>query len=178
MRSFFIFCALILISSSFSACGGDSDDDVVARVVDMFLDDRSISVGEETVLRIQFRFSEDRVFDDRDGIYLVIQVPAELSFREDSAEIQNDFNDEDVSPLITDCGEGQEKYLRFRFDDEDLRNAGDPSGSADAELALTLDAAQAAELVVISAVAADSEIPFGCEQAFLSDRETSMRIAP
>ncbi len=176
MRNIFLFLALLFVSVIISGCGSN-DDNTVARVVDLFLDDRTISSGEETVLRTQFVFSDDRVFADDDDIYIVIQVPAEFRFRNNSAEIQNDFGDEDVSPTITTCGEGQESYLRFKLDDEDLESADDPSGAADAELALTLDAIASADLAIIRAAAGNDEIPFGCGQPFLSDRETSLIIS-
>jgi hypothetical protein len=164
-----------LIFAPLFGCGAD-DDDIVARVVDLFLDDRRLSTGDSTVLRAQFVFSSDRVFGDNDDIFLVVQVPPELSFREGSAEVQGRF-DEDVSPRITDCGPGQETYLRFRLDDEDLAIASNPSGSADAELALTLDAQIPGAVIVISAAADNDEIPFDCGEPFLFDRQVSMEIS-
>ena len=176
LKSFIAVVVSLGLSTGMAGCGS-SDDNVVARIVELFLDDRTISIGESTVLRSQFRFSEDRIFNDRDEISVVIRIPAEVSFREDSAEIQGDFDDEDVSPLITDCGVGQEKFLRFEFDDEDLSGAQNPDGSADAELALTLDAVSSGEAIVISAAADNDGVPFSCGGTFLADEETSMTIS-
>ena len=164
----------------FSACGGDGDDDNgvgTARVVNLFLDDAIIGVGQGTVVHTEFSFDADEVFDDGGNVRVVLRLPAQLAFRSGTGEIQAP-GDEDVGAQIFGCGAGAESFVLFDLDADDLDVAENPSGDADAEVTVIVDGLSAVSGGVIEAKASALQPAFACGQAFLSDQSTLITVAP
>ena len=172
-------CSIFFIAITFLmgvGCGGDAfdgDDDV--GVIRVRADDEVVRVGDETVIRIRFEFSSDDVFNDDDDVFLVVRLPREVTFRNDSSEIQSFFGDEDVDAIVTRCDDTGETFLSYRLDDNDLDRAEDPSGDADAELAFTVDAVMTGDDEVISAAANDNPIAFDCG-SFIPDASELLTV--
>ena len=165
-------CALI-----FTACGSDSDD-VRARVINSSLSERVLQVGQGTVLTLglEYENSIQLPFESSEDISLVVKIPAGLTYREGTAEIQRVVDDKGVNPRIENCLLNGEQFLYFRLDGDDLDQGRDPSGSADVEITLTLDAVAARGIGVIEA-AADRDTPlFDCGSFFASDIEESIQV--
>jgi len=169
---------LLLLILILSACGGN--DDVNARVVYLSLDDRTISVGESSVvsLGLEYNGSKNGPFDSADDISLVVRLPAGTKFREGTAEIQRSFEDKGITPNITNCIVSGEEYLNFRLDGDDLISGTNPSGSSEAEVTLTLDAIRPFDVGVIQAKADRDELVFACGAYFSSDAEDSIQVVP
>ena len=170
---------LISLSALALASCGDSDDifdnDDSAEVEDLRLDDSTLSLGEATVLRTEFSYSSDGLFNDGERAVVVIRLPQEVRFREGSSEIQRPIDDNSTGAQVVDCDSG-EQYLLFDLDDNDLARAENPSGDADAELSLTVDSVAAGSQVIISARARENSVFFQCGQPFDSDRDVVLTI--
>lgn len=177
IASFLPILSILLAVTLLGACNSDDENSgISARIVEFFLDDNTINVGESTVLRSRFTFSANRVFDDGEHVMLVIRLPIEVAFRTGSAELQRPIDDRSVGAQITDCPETGEQFLLFNLDDNDLRTVGNPEGEADAELALTIDAVTPAQAAIIQGVAQNNTVIFSCGEPFISDRDLAIQI--
>jgi hypothetical protein len=158
----------------FVGCGGDSDFIGGVRdteVVGLSTDEDEVPVGEATVVSVELRYDN---FDigGGDDLYVAVLLPAGLSFRIDSAEIQGSFdNDERVRPQVITCGRSASSYLFFELDSGDLGGAVGGAGR-DATLTFTADAVAASGRVTLAARASESEVRPVCGGTFEA-QETS-----
>jgi hypothetical protein len=167
--------AAIAAFSAGIGCGlGDDDDD--SRVRSVSIEDASLQVGGESVVRVRFEFSEDDIFGDNDEVQLAIRLPRSLRFRSGSAEVQGLFDDEDVSARVVGCSEDSTTLVFFSLDDDDLSGARNPSGDSDAELAFAVDAVAEQTEGFIEAKAQSDFIESSCGQVFLADAITSVTV--
>jgi len=160
---------------------GCSDDDNftgggVTEVVEITADDSSIPVGGGTVVRFNFSFDQNDVFFDDGEVNLVVKLPAELSYRDNSAEIDRPGSrDKDTDPRVRRCLDG-ESFLSFTFDESDLDDADVPFDGGDASLKLTVDGERRGGLVAIEAAADDGVVPFGCSQSFIPEEQEIISV--
>ena len=177
MLSLLIGACMLMTSVTLTACNSDNDNSgISARIVEFFLDDNTIAIGESTVLRTRFTFSADRVFDDGEHVMIVIRLPQEVGFRVGSAELQRPISDRDVGAQITNCPDTGEQFLLFDLDDNDLLTVTNPDGEADAELSLTVDALTATPSTIIQGIAQNNTVLFSCGAPFISDRDLAIQI--
>lgn len=168
-----IVCALSLV-----AC---SDDDEfsgggVTEVVEIASDDSSIPLGDGAVVRFNFSFDQNDVFFDNGDVNLVVKLPRQLSYRDNSAEIDRvGGRDKDTDPRVRLCPDG-ESYLSFSFDESDLNDADVPFDGGDATLKLTLNGERRGAFVAIEAAADDGIVPFGCAQNFIPDEQEIVSV--
>lgn len=182
-RRFLRFAALLALSClSVAGCNSDSDDDDdffnSARVVDLALQDSTIRVGEGTVVAVNFSFDASRVFNDGDSVIVVVRLPAELEYRDGTAEIDGLGGEDDgVGAQVVRCGNLGESYLIFDMDEFDLDQAENPSGDGDAVLTLTVDGIDPLQFGTIEAAANGETSPlFTCGGSFASDEEVSLSV--
>lgn len=132
----FIVVTFAFLTTLSAGCSGDSDDDTDAEVREIAVDDRALTIGEEYGVDLDFSFARDSVFDDGDRVSIALQLPAGVAFVEGSSRIDG-FDDESVTPFVTGCSDGS-SILFFDLDEDDLRGAEDPDGSADGRLELEI----------------------------------------
>lgn len=148
-------------------CGGSHNDDPV-DVKEISAEDSALTVAQKTVVKVDFSFSADRVFNHDNTAYIVLQLPANLTFQRNSAEIQRPFDDNRVSPQVTVCSDGT-TYLAFNFDDRDLVDATNPSGDADARVNFTVNAVSSGNDVIISGEGSEDPINVVCGSSLEND---------
>jgi hypothetical protein len=172
----FLLLALIVCSVS---CGKNSvfGNGRNSNVVEIGSDDGVIRVGESTVIRVDFEYSFNEVFDDGENVIVLVRLGAELRLREGTSEIQGNFGDESVGAQVTNCDTG-EQYLLFDLDDNDLSGAEDPFGEGDAELSFTVDAVVENPNAVIDALATNNSVFFECGGTFRGEEVTVVTVLP
>lgn len=134
------FTVLAVVLAGVSGCDGDSGGGGSASVTDIIVESGTIAPGAGSVVRVEFSFSSDDVFDDDDNVALAVQLPATVRFLVGSAEIQRAIEDNDVAPQVQSCADGS-TVLVFDLDEDDLADASNPGGNADAILTLTVTGA-------------------------------------
>jgi hypothetical protein len=155
-------------------CGGNDNDDPV-DVKEISAQDSALTVAQKTVVKVDFSFSADRVFDHDKTAYIVLQLPANLTFQRNSAEIQRLFDDNRVSPQVTDCSDGT-TYLAFNFDDRDLVDATNPSGDADARVNFTVNAVSSGGDIIISGEGSEDPIDTVCGRSLDEEAVAAVTI--
>ena len=127
-------------------------------------------------MSVEFTFDRENVFDDSDSVDVVVKIPNEVSYREGTAEVDEDVGgDNDVSPEITLCADGS-SFLRFNLDENDLKDAENPEGDADARLTLTIDSVGGPGSFVIEGRADENSAPFGCVGSFLAEDRVVLNV--
>lgn len=161
-----------------AGCGGDDEFDIGdggdTEIRDISFQDEVINVGEGTVAFFEFDFDN---FDVQrgDDIFLTVRLPAGTSFRDDSAEIDGSFDDDErVRPTITQCGATGETFLFFTLDDSDLGSS-DSSFSSDATLKLTIDANRPGQGLVAANASESFELP-DCDRVFESEEVETLTV--
>lgn len=148
------------------------------QVAEMSVDDSTIAVGEGTVTKIQFTFNQNDVFFDNGKVYLVVRLPRQLAYRDNSAEIDlPGSRDRDQDPQVKRCSDG-ETFLVFQFDDSDLAGVGSPFDSSSTQLKLTVDGKRVGTNVAIQAAADEGTIGYTCSQSFNFDEEQLIDVEP
>lgn len=168
---------LTLIALTFLSLGcttGGDDDFFDAEVLDLDLQDDVLTKGDGTVLSTYFTFDTHGVFEEGEHVVLVVKLPPGLSYRDDTAEIDNDGGDDKVGAQITKCANG-DTYLTFDMDDHDLDNLQDPPGDASAKITLTVDG-NATGARLIEARARRDTVFFSCSQEFLEDQQIYLTV--
>lgn len=173
MKNFVLFLAGAFAVFSFYSCSSDDDSVVSARVVDFEARDTTIAVGEGSVLQLDFTFDAEAVFDDGQNVVVTISLPPELGLREGTAEIEERTGDDPIGARVTTCQDGS-SFLVFDMDDNDLDQASNPSGDADARLKLTVDALSSG-VALIEARAGASASNF-CNQTFPGEAAVVINI--
>ena len=178
-----LFMALVasLILCIFGAgCGDGNDDDNESdggsNVVELSADTNPVAVGGASIISVNFSFSSDDVFDDDQNVALVVFVPNALLYREGTAEIDRPVGDDrGVGPQVFPCASGG-AFLLFDLDEDDLIEAENPSGNADAKLKFTVDAVSASASAVIQATARNNSVGFSCDTGLLPDAVTAIVV--
>lgn len=163
---------------SFGGCGsgGDNDNFESPEVTDMDLEDETIAAGEGTVLAVEFSFDRANIFDDNDEVVVVVRLPNGITYREGTAEIDEDAGgDNDISPEITLCSDGT-TFLRFSLDENDLQSAENPDGDGDARLTMTIDSLRSLGSVILEGRADENSAPFGCSGSFLAEDRVVLNV--
>lgn len=173
----FVAVLICMLSASVMGCTSDNNSDISSsRAVDIELQDRTLQVGEGTVLQVDFSFDTGDVLNGNDNVVVTVRLPAGLSLRSGTSEIDGGSNsdDEGVGAQITQCSNG-DTFLVYDLDRFDLDKAANPSGDADARLKLTIDADDIVRNGIIEA-RADSSAFFTCDGLFLSDVRTGINV--
>ena len=102
---------------SLNACSDWFDDDTDAEVRSLTINNVVIRIGEKGEIDVDFRFSEDDVFNDNEDVVIAISLPMGVQYLVGSAEIDGFFSDEDVDPFISTCDDGS-SILFFDFDED------------------------------------------------------------
>jgi hypothetical protein len=155
----------------FIGCSDDNsfDGGGVTEVVEIAAENSSIPLGEGTVIRINFLFDEFDVFDDGGQVNLVVKLPRQLSYLDESAEIdRSGSRDRDVDPRVRQCPNG-DTFLLFELGESQLEGAENPFDGGDAQLKLTVNGEKRGDMISIEAAADESSVPFSCSRDFLFD---------
>ena len=176
MRLNFLSSIFLVSALSLNSCDSSSSN-TNSRIVDSSLSDRAIQVGQSSVLSLGLTYNQANLpFSGSHDVSLIVRLPSTVRFREGTAEIQRIISDKVVTPIITNCTSSGEQFLDFRLDGDDLSNAKDPSGLADVEIRLTIDAVKSSGIQVIEAIA-DKDTPlFSCGESFPNDIEESIQV--
>ncbi len=161
----------------FTGCGSDDDDenDAGSNVVRMSSDTNPVARGGAAIVSVDFSFSSDDVFDDDQNVAVVVFVPSELTYRGGTAEIDRPIGDDrGVEPQIFPCANGS--FLLFDLDEDDLIEADNPGGDADATVKFTLDAITASGAAVVQSAANNNGVPFTCDAGMVPQAVVSLVI--
>jgi hypothetical protein len=156
--------------------GGCAEDDSrfeggVSEVVEIDSEDSVVPLGGGSVVRVNFLFDQNDVFSGDGSVSLVLKFPRQLSYRDNSAEIdQGGSRDRDVDPLVRRCVNG-DTYLVFTLGESQLEGANPPFDGGDAQLKLTLDGEREGTMIPIQGAADDDFVPFGCGKEFDFDEQ-------
>ncbi len=173
-----ILSALCLTFFSLSGCGdGDSRyEGGVTEVLEIDSEDSTIPLGGGSVVRVNFAFDQFEVFSDDGQVSLVLKFPRQLSYRNNSAEIDKaGSRDRDVDPKVRRCPNG-DTYLVFTLGESQLEDAEPPFDAGDAQLKLTLDGERRGEMVAIEGAADDDFVPFSCVSDFGFDEQEIVNV--
>lgn len=174
------FRSLLLIGAvGLWLCGCASDSGNygggITEVLEISSDDATIPLGDGGVVRFNFAFDENEVFDDNKEVMLVVKLPRQLQYRANSAEIDKvGSRDRDVDPRVRTCANG-DSYLIFTLGESQLKNA-NPPADGDAQLKMTLDGEKAGRLVSMEAAADDNFVPYGCNDTFDFDEQEVVNV--
>jgi hypothetical protein len=161
-------------------CADDTDNDnsdATTEIKEIDADDTTIQVGDGTVVRFDFVFDEEDVFENDAQVQLVVKLPNELVFQNSSAKIDgfNSQNDDGVSPQIVRCNGGV-SYLVFNLDQYDLDNASPPTSDTDAQLKMTINGRLTGTGLVIEARAEEGDVSYGCDKDFYPDEQQVVAV--
>ena len=104
-----------------------------------------------------------------DNVVVVVRLPPELEYRDDTSEIDGSAGDDKVGAQVTHCADTGETFLVYDLDRFDLDEARNPSGDADARLTLTIDGVLPTSSTEIGARAEENGVSFSCGGVFLPD---------
>lgn len=180
MKAAALLFQMLLCLGSIGLLGCAEDDDFdgtgVTEVVEIAAEDSSIPLGGGTVIRVNFLFDENEVLDDGGEVMLVVRLPRQLSYRDESAEIdKSGSRDRDVDPTVRQCPNG-ESYLVFKLGESQLEGAESPFDGGDATLKLTVDGEKRGDMVSIEAAADESTVPYSCSREFLFDEQEIISV--
>lgn len=170
-------CAFGCITS-FLGCTGDNDlyQGGVTKVMEIQAEDSAVRVGDGSVVQFNFSYDQNEVFTDNAVVTLVVKLPRQLSYLDNSAEIDKPGSrDRDTDPSVKKCSTG-ETYLSFALDESDLRDAQVPFDGGDAILKLTVTGESRSAAVTIEAAADDGIVTFGCTKDFNPDEQEVIRV--
>lgn len=159
-------------------CAGDNDlyEGGVTKVLEIDAEDSSVGVGGGVVVKVNFSYDQNEVFGDDGEVNLVIKLPPQLSYLNNSAEIDEPGSrDKDTDPKVRRCSTG-DTYLSFVLDESDLENAQVPVDGGDAILKLTVVGESRGKAVAIEAAADDGTVLFGCTQEFDPDEQEIISV--
>jgi hypothetical protein len=157
-------------------CGDDDDDedDGGASVVSVSVDNNPISVLEESKVSTNITFSSDDVFDDDRNVEVVVKLPNNVSFKPDTAEIdQPSGDDRGVGVNVRSCPDGS-TFISVDLDEDDLVGAENPSGNADAQLNFLIVGASAGTQRIDASASVDGVL-FSCD-TFVPDATTAIVV--
>jgi hypothetical protein len=177
-----LFTSVLIVSAlAISACGssGDSDDDTLAQVLKLKLEDAALSLGDKSLLDVDFSFAESTVFDDNRSVVVAIKLPKGIAYLQDSGAVDSKVSDDDVSPVRFPCTADTGELLVFNLDDQDLRNARDPEGDADGRLRIDVQAVLAGVGTGnIEARAGYDLVVASCDDSFFGEEVTPITVSP
>ena len=172
--------ALGLVLALAVGCGGDQNlsGSGVTEVVEIQSNDSTIPLRGGAVIKCNFAFDRNDVFTGNGKVHLVVKLPAQLAYRDNSAELDRlSGNDRDADPSIKICPSG-DTFLSWIFDKSDLKDSANPLDGGEAQLKLTVDGAVIGEFVTIQATADDGVVRYECEREFRSDEEEVVSVEP
>lgn len=170
--------AFIVAISGVLGCAEDNEyfGDGTTEVVEIASEDSTIPDGGATILKFNFSYDQNSVFRDDGEVNLVVRLPRQLSYRDNSAEIDGPGSrDKDEDPVVKRCANG-ESFLSFTFNDNDLDEAQPPSDGADAQLKLTVDAIASGQYVPVEARADEDTVLYSCAQVFNYDEQNILTV--
>ena len=167
--------SILFFLTAVSGCDTSSNSDAFdAEVTKLEVSNNVIDLGDGTVVTAGFTFDTSSVFKDGENVTMVVQLPAGLSYRHGTAEIDDEVGDQDIDPEVIECPAG-ESYLSFDMDDNNLDDLNDPSGEAIGNLMLTVDGNEPGPWL-IQARARQDVVFYGCGQAFNSDASVYLTV--
>jgi hypothetical protein len=167
-----------VLSASILGCGSNQNlsGSGATEVIEIQSNDSTIPLGGGSVIKFNFSFDHNEVFTDDGKVYLVVKLPPQLAYRDNSAELDRlGSHDRDEDPSIKTCSSG-ESFLAWTFDQSDLRDSADPLDGGDAQLKLTVEGTLVGEFVTIEAAADDGMVRYECAREFRSDEEEVIRV--
>jgi hypothetical protein len=173
-----LIAASVVMLSGGVGCAEDDDyfGEGTTEVVEISSQDSTIPNGGATILKVNFSYDQNAVFYDDEEVVLVIKLPRQLSYRDNSAEIDGPGSrDKDEDPLIKRCANG-ESYLAFTFNENDLDDAQPPLDGAEAQLKLTVDAVATGQYVPVEARADEDTVLYSCAQIFNYDEQDILSV--
>jgi len=169
-------CALVAVGVVGCANDDDFDGGGVTEVVEITAEDSSISLGGGGVLRINFLFDENDVLNDGGQVNLIVKLPRQLSYRDDSAEIdKSGSRDRDVDPRVRPCQDGA-TFLVFQLGESQLEGAQPPGFGGDAQLKFTVDGEKRGQAISIEAAADENAVQFSCTRDFVFDEQEIVSV--
>jgi hypothetical protein len=173
-----IVVASLVVASGVVGCAEDDENygEGTTEVVEISAQDSTIPAGGATILKVNFSYDQNAVFYDDEEVTLVIKLPRQLAYRDNSAEIDGPGSrDKDEDPVIKKCTNG-ESFLAFTFNENDLDDAQPPSDGADAQLKLTVDAVSTGQYVPVEARADEDTVLYSCAQIFNYDEQDILTV--
>lgn len=173
-----VFGAASLVVLGMIGCAEDNSSyqGGITEVLEIDSEDSTIPLGGGSVVRVNFAYDQNEVLSDDGEVSLVLKFPRQLSYRADSAEIDEPGSrDRDVDPRVRRCSNG-DTYLVFTLGESQLEDAAPPGESGDAQLKLTLDGERRGEMISIQGAADDDFVPFSCNTEFDFDEQEIVSV--
>jgi hypothetical protein len=182
VRSFLQFVAIslsILGAVAAQGCTSDNNDDSGNTTEVREIDPASVIIpyGQAVVVRFNFAFDEEDVFQSTQQVQVVVQLPRGLTFQTGSGEISGYTSTEGqgVTPDYVRCNDGI-VYLVFNLNSGDLDNAAPPSSDTDAQLQTTIEGWALGNDFVIEARAVEGDYIWSCDSDFNPDQQQVMSV--
>ena len=182
VRSFLQFVAIslsILGAVAAQGCTSDNNDDSGNTTEVREIDPASVIIpyGQAVVVRFNFAFDEEYVFQSTQQVQVVVQLPRGLTFQTGSGEISGYTSTEGqgVTPDYVRCNDGI-VYLVFNLNSGDLDNAAPPSSDTDAQLQTTIEGWALGNDFVIEARAVEGDYIWSCDSDFNPDQQQVMSV--
>jgi hypothetical protein len=182
VRSFLQFVAIslsILGAVAAQGCTSDDNDDSGNTTEVREIDPASVIIpfGQAVVVRFNFAFDEEDIFQSTQQVQVVVQLPRGLTFQTGSGEISGYTSTEGqgVTPDYVRCNDGI-VYLVFNLNSGDLDNAAPPSSDTDAQLQTTIEGWALGNDFVIEARAVEGDYIWSCDSDFNPDQQQVMSV--
>ncbi len=182
VRSFLQFVAIslsILGAVAAQGCTSDNNDDSGNTTEVREIDPASVIIpyGQAVVVRFNFAFDEEDIFQSTQQVQVVVQLPRGLTFQTGSGEISGYTSTEGqgVTPDYVRCNDGI-VYLVFNLNSGDLDNAAPPSSDTDAQLQTTIEGWALGNDFVIEARAVEGDYIWSCDSDFNPDQQQVMSV--
>lgn len=173
---------LLGLCAAISLAGCAEDDDYIAdgatEVIEITAEDSTVPVGGGAVIGVTFSFDQYDIFRDDGVVNLVVRLPRQLGYRNNSAEIDGPGSrDKDVDPRARRCSDGS-TYLSFNLDEGDLDDANVPVDVAGggAQLRMTVNGVLPGKFVTIEAAADNGDVLFSCGEDFDFDEQEIVSV--
>ena len=170
------FASVVVLMGTSIGCDNDDNDNnndaSDSTVVEVAVEDSIISVGQASVVRVNFSFDGDEVLQHGQNVALVVHLPNGVVFLPESGDLDVPVGDDDaVGAEVVTCPAG-DSYVVFNLDGGDLDVVENPGGNADARLTFTVTA-----LAVVSDIIearADNLAVFACGTDFMAEAAASI----
>lgn len=168
-----------LAAVALQGCTSDSNNDSGNTTEVREIDPASVVIpyGQSVVVRFNFAFDEEDVFENDQQVQVVVQLPRGLTYDTGSADISGytSQDNQGVTPDYVRCDDGI-VYLVFNLDSSDLDNAAPPSSDTDAQLSTAIEGWALGNDFVIQARAVVGDYVWSCDSDFNPDQQQVMSV--
>lgn len=169
-----------LAAVAVQGCTGDNNNNDSGNTTEVReIDPASVVIpyGQSVVVRFNFAFDEEDVFENDQQVQVIVQLPRGLTFDIGSGQISGYTSQEKegVTPDYVRCDNGV-VYLVFNLNASDLDNAAPPSSDTDAQLTTSIEGWALGNDFVIQARAVIGDYQWTCDSDLDPDQQQVMSV--